>query len=93
MTFDSRQEIALRSHDISIGLGTKEVPEFETLTEVGIINLNCRICLVPDSIWVQLHKHLGMQEKSTTDLYAARLDEMSYSFLGCTEIHLYKPFK
>ncbi|MGH0425692.1 hypothetical protein [Bacillus pretiosus] len=34
---DNRQEIALRCHDITIGLGNKEVPEFETLTEVGLM--------------------------------------------------------
>ncbi|MBU8678817.1 hypothetical protein MOC46_10520 [Bacillus spizizenii] len=30
-----RQELALRSHDITIGLGNKQVPEFELLTEIG----------------------------------------------------------
>lgn len=37
LSLDSRQEIALRSHDISMGLGRKEVPEFETITEVGLM--------------------------------------------------------
>lgn len=32
---DVRQEIALRCHDISMGLSDKEVPDFDTLTEIG----------------------------------------------------------
>jgi hypothetical protein len=29
------QELALRSHDISVGLGNKVVPDFETLPQLG----------------------------------------------------------
>ncbi|MGY6209897.1 hypothetical protein ACXEO8_07955 [Cytobacillus firmus] len=32
---NKRQELALRSHDITIGLGNTQVAEFEALTEVG----------------------------------------------------------
>ncbi|NGY80882.1 hypothetical protein F6Y03_01120 [Bacillus megaterium] len=32
---NKNQELALRSHDIITGLGNKEVPEFELLTEIG----------------------------------------------------------
>ncbi|MED4441670.1 hypothetical protein NYE71_31075 [Bacillus sp. FSL K6-0273] len=34
---EKRQELALRCHDITLGLGNKEVAEFETLTEVGLM--------------------------------------------------------
>jgi len=37
LELDKRQELALRCHDITIGLGKKEVPEFEALTEVGLM--------------------------------------------------------
>ena len=34
---DERQELALRCHDITIGLGNKDVPDFEVITEVGLM--------------------------------------------------------
>lgn len=37
MQLDERQEFALRCHDITIGLGSKDVPDFETLTEIGLM--------------------------------------------------------
>ncbi|MFB3166567.1 hypothetical protein P5G62_005535 [Neobacillus sp. 179-C4.2 HS] len=33
----SEQDLALRCHDISVGLGVKDVPDFETLPEVGLM--------------------------------------------------------
>ncbi|PPA68722.1 hypothetical protein [Jeotgalibacillus proteolyticus] len=32
---NKREKLALRSHDITIGLGNKQVPEFEIITEIG----------------------------------------------------------
>jgi len=37
MELDKRQEFALRCHDITIGLGNKEVGDFETITEIGLM--------------------------------------------------------
>lgn len=34
---ETRQELALRCHDITIGLGNKDVPEFENITELGLM--------------------------------------------------------
>jgi len=34
---EKKQEFALRCHDITIGLGNKEVPDFEVITEVGLM--------------------------------------------------------
>lgn len=75
---NQRQEIALRSHDISQGLGTKEVPEFETLTEIGLmIKLALHIRGLPvipyNTLKLASHHFLGIHPllcKSVVELLA-----------------------
>ncbi|MED3659762.1 hypothetical protein [Bacillus velezensis] len=48
MDIDKRQEIALRCHDISIGVGDKMVPDFENLTIIGdMVKLSLHIRGLP----------------------------------------------
>src|SRR5690625_867266 len=69
----SAEELALRSHDISIGLGNKIVPDFESLPQVGqMVRLALHIRGLPrieyEILRLVAHQYLQISPRDLRDI-------------------------